>query len=142
MRWVYQLLQKKLKKIALQATSALDNTTERVIQDTLKRISSNRTTLVIAHRLSTIIDANLILVMKEGRIVERGSHTQLLANVGGEYYKLWMEQLDKENHLMKVEADLLAAGVAGGESTSPASAASLKASSSSGTAATRHHHHH
>jgi ATP-binding cassette, subfamily B, bacterial len=74
-----------------EATSALDARSERAIQAELQRLSRNRTTLVVAHRLSTIIDADEILVMDHGRIVERGRHDQLLA-VGGLYRQLWMLQ--------------------------------------------------
>ncbi|MGH6622688.1 MAG: ABCB family ABC transporter ATP-binding protein/permease, partial [Burkholderiaceae bacterium] len=67
-----------------EATSALDSRTERVIQNELEGIARNRTTLVIAHRLSTIVGADQILVMDHGRIVERGTHAELLAS-GGAY---------------------------------------------------------
>ncbi|KAJ3332124.1 Homocysteine S-methyltransferase 1 [Blyttiomyces sp. JEL0837] len=62
-----------------EATSALDNQTEALIQRSLKELTSRRTTLVIAHRLSTIVDADCIIVMKDGRIVEKGTHADLLA---------------------------------------------------------------
>ncbi len=71
-----------------EATSALDSRTERVIQEELENISRSRTTLVIAHRLSTIVNADQILVMDHGRIVERGSHAELLAR-GGAYAAMW-----------------------------------------------------
>src|SRR4249920_3518583 len=61
-----------------EATSALDSRTEKIIQAELRQIAENRTTLVIAHRLSTIVDADQILVMESGRIIERGSHRELL----------------------------------------------------------------
>lgn len=74
-----------------EATSALDTHTEREIQASLAEISINRTTLVIAHRLSTIVDADEILVLDGGRIVERGTHESLLQH-GGAYAGLWHRQ--------------------------------------------------
>ena len=70
-----------------EATSALDTESERLVQEALDRLMRNRTTLVIAHRLSTICNADLICVMHEGRIVERGTHDQLIA-LGGYYKRL------------------------------------------------------
>ncbi len=74
-----------------EATSALDTHTEREIQQALEDISRNRTSLVIAHRLSTVVDADEILVMVDGEIVERGRHEQLLAR-GGVYAGMWSRQ--------------------------------------------------
>jgi ATP-binding cassette subfamily B protein len=74
-----------------EATSALDSRTEKAIQAELASISANRTTLIIAHRLSTIVDADEILVMEAGEIVERGSHRQLLA-LNGSYARMWALQ--------------------------------------------------
>jgi len=74
-----------------EATSALDSHTEKAIQANLKQISARHTTLVIAHRLSTVIDADQILVLDEGRVVERGDHRALLAR-GGAYAALWERQ--------------------------------------------------
>jgi ATP-binding cassette subfamily B protein len=74
-----------------EATSALDSRTERVIQGELAEVAAHRTTLVIAHRLSTIVEADQIIVMDHGRIVERGTHGQLLARDGA-YARLWALQ--------------------------------------------------
>ena len=74
-----------------EATSALDTHTEKEIQESLREVSSDRTTLVIAHRLSTIIDADEILVLERGRIVERGHHVTLLER-GGAYAEMWARQ--------------------------------------------------
>jgi ATP-binding cassette subfamily B protein len=74
-----------------EATSALDSANERAIQAELKSAAQNKTTLLIAHRLSTVIDAHEILVMDAGRIVERGTHQQLLAR-GGRYAQMWRLQ--------------------------------------------------
>ncbi|RZU48224.1 ATP-binding cassette subfamily B protein [Fluviicoccus keumensis] len=78
-----------------EATSALDSQTEKAIQAELAQISASRTTLIIAHRLSTIIDADEILVMEHGRVVERGPHRELLAQEGV-YAKMWALQLSEE----------------------------------------------
>ncbi|HEX4179539.1 MAG TPA: ABC transporter ATP-binding protein/permease [Caulobacteraceae bacterium] len=74
-----------------EATSALDGRTEAAIQATLRKVRQGRTTLVVAHRLSTIADADEILVLRRGRIVERGRHDDLIAK-GGEYASLWRRQ--------------------------------------------------
>jgi ABC-type transport system involved in Fe-S cluster assembly fused permease/ATPase subunit len=74
-----------------EATSALDTKTEREIQASLAEVSAGRTTLVIAHRLSTIVDADEILVLDRGHIVERGHHAELLRR-GGVYEAMWMRQ--------------------------------------------------
>ncbi|MFE0756343.1 ABCB family ABC transporter ATP-binding protein/permease [Inquilinus sp. NPDC058860] len=74
-----------------EATSALDTNTEREIQANLREVSRGKTTLVIAHRLSTVIDADEIIVLADGRIAERGSHAQLLAE-DGRYAEMWRRQ--------------------------------------------------
>ena len=74
-----------------EATSALDGPTEEAIQQTLHKVRAGRTTLVIAHRLSTIVDADQIVVLRRGKVVERGTHDDLLAR-GGEYAALWRRQ--------------------------------------------------
>ena len=70
-----------------EATSALDTVTEHLVQDAINKLMANRTTLAIAHRLSTVRDADLILVMQDGRIVERGTHDELYA-ANGAYRRL------------------------------------------------------
>ena len=78
-----------------EATSALDSANERAIQAELQSVAQNKTTLVIAHRLSTVVDAHEILVMDAGRIVERGSHAELLA-MNGRYAAMWALQQSAE----------------------------------------------
>ena len=86
-----------------EATSALDSGTEVEIQDSLRAVGRGRTTLVIAHRLSTIADADEILVMAEGRIVERGTHGALLTR-GGVYAEMWaLQAAEAESELMAAE---------------------------------------
>ena len=87
-----------------EATSALDSKTERAIQAELQEIAVNHTTLVIAHRLSTVMDADQILVIDHGRIVERGTHSELIARRGA-YSHLWTLQQQEEQ-----EAPLKAVG--------------------------------
>ncbi|MEC7119824.1 MAG: ABC transporter ATP-binding protein/permease [Pseudomonadota bacterium] len=77
-----------------EATSALDTRTERAIQANLKQLSQGRTTLVIAHRLSTIVDADQILVMADGQIIERGTHSELLVH-GRTYAVMWRQQAEQ-----------------------------------------------
>lgn len=83
-----------------EATSALDTQTERNIQASLNRMCVNRTTIVVAHRLSTIVNADQILVVREGEIVERGRHEELISE-GGAYANMWLQQQkaeEKETH--------------------------------------------
>lgn len=79
-----------------EATSALDSKTEQAIQGQLEQVARGHTTLIIAHRLSTIMDADQILVMDAGRIIERGSHSELLA-LGGAYAQMWALQAQEED---------------------------------------------
>ena len=83
----------KKSKILLfdEATSSLDTKTEKEIQESLKTVSRDRTTIIIAHRLSTVVDCDEIIVLKEGQIIERGRHSELLAR-GGEYSVMWTKQ--------------------------------------------------
>ncbi|MEY3045113.1 MAG: hypothetical protein RL242_1955 [Pseudomonadota bacterium] len=78
-----------------EATSALDSHTEKEIQESLREVSKERTTLIVAHRLSTIIDADEILVLRQGEIMERGRHAELL-KLGGEYSEMWKKQQKSE----------------------------------------------
>jgi ABC-type transport system involved in Fe-S cluster assembly fused permease/ATPase subunit len=78
-----------------EATSALDSHTEQEIQDALERVSRNRTSLVIAHRLSTIVGADEIIVLDQGRIAERGTHSRLLA-ANGLYASMWNRQREAQ----------------------------------------------
>ena len=78
-----------------EATSALDSANERAIQAELQSVAQNKTTLVIAHRLSTVVDAHEILVMDAGRILERGTHAELLA-LNGRYAQMWALQQSSE----------------------------------------------
>jgi ATP-binding cassette subfamily B protein len=78
-----------------EATSALDSHTEQEIQDALEKVSQGRTSLVIAHRLSTIVGADEIIVLDQGRIAERGAHSQLLA-AGGLYASMWNRQREAQ----------------------------------------------
>jgi ATP-binding cassette, subfamily B, heavy metal transporter len=78
-----------------EATSALDSANERAIQAELKGVAQHKTTLLIAHRLSTVVDAHEILVLEAGRIVERGTHQELLAR-GGRYADMWALQQSTE----------------------------------------------
>lgn len=78
-----------------EATSALDTHTERNIQASLAKVCANRTTIIVAHRLSTVINADQILVLRDGQIAERGSHEVLLAKEGA-YAEMWMKQQQSE----------------------------------------------
>ncbi|MEA3639210.1 MAG: ABC transporter ATP-binding protein/permease [Lamprobacter sp.] len=79
-----------------EATSSLDSRTEQAIQQTLAEVSEDHTTLVIAHRLSTVVDADRILVMDQGRVIEQGAHRSLLSQ-GGTYAAMWeLQQRERE----------------------------------------------
>jgi len=74
------------------ATASVDSGTERLIQEAMRRLSVGRTTFVIAHRFSTVQHADQILVLKEGRIVERGTHDELIGR-GGFYSEIFEQQI-------------------------------------------------
>jgi ATP-binding cassette subfamily B protein len=87
-----------------EATSALDSFTEQEIQAALRKVSVNRTTVVIAHRLSTVVDADEIIVLDGGRIVERGTHNQLLRKKGT-YAAMWNRQREAEEARRRLAAN-------------------------------------
>ncbi|CAI5446276.1 unnamed protein product [Caenorhabditis angaria] len=78
-----------------EATSALDTTTERAIQKCLEKLCKSRTGVVVAHRLSTVVNANLIVVLEKGKIVERGSHKELMS-INGVYASMWEAQIAEQ----------------------------------------------
>jgi ATP-binding cassette subfamily B protein len=86
-----------------EATSALDSRTEQAIQETLERIAQSRTSIIIAHRLSTVVDADQIVVLDQGRAVERGTHEELLRR-GGLYAELWVRQAAERSDEEAVQA--------------------------------------
>ena len=77
-----------------EATASIDTVTEKAIQDAIETVTKGRTSFVIAHRLSTIVGADIILVVKDGKIIERGTHTQLMGKKGY-YYELFTRQFDE-----------------------------------------------
>ena len=81
-----------------EATSSIDTDSELLIQNAIEKITKNRTSIIIAHRLSTIMKADNIIVMDKGKIVETGTHEDLLKNINGRYQKLYKAQLRKENN--------------------------------------------
>ncbi|MFO1128532.1 MAG: ABC transporter ATP-binding protein/permease [Rhodospirillales bacterium] len=106
-----------------EATSALDTHTEKEIQASLQEVARGRTTLIIAHRLSTVVDADEIIVLDGGRIVERGRHRDLLA-AGGRYAAMWARQQEAD----AVRAKLATAGILdGGDGGSVALPAAVRA---------------
>jgi ABC-type transport system involved in Fe-S cluster assembly fused permease/ATPase subunit len=88
-----------------EATSALDTQTEKEIQDSLREVSRDRTTLIVAHRLSTVVDADEIVVLEHGRIVERGRHDQLL-EAEGRYAAMWRRQQEAQTLQQRLATEL------------------------------------
>ena len=88
--WVDRFWVSLLVRLLL-ATSSIDSKTEQLLQNALRRISTNRTTIIIAHRLSTILHADKIIFLNDGKIAESGTHTELIAQKGM-YYKMYSSQ--------------------------------------------------
>ena len=86
-----------------EATSSIDTVTEKLIQDAIENLMKGRTSFVIAHRLSTIRQADVILVVKDGKIIEQGSHKELIEKKGA-YYSLYTKQFQEENMNASMEA--------------------------------------
>lgn len=85
-----------------EATSALDGTSEKQVQEALEKASKGRTTVIISHRLSSIVDADRIIYIDEGQVIEEGSHAELMA-LKGHYYQLVLAQTDRDRHHQKIE---------------------------------------
>ena len=95
-----------------EATSALDSRSERAIQHELDQIARERTTLIIAHRLSTVVHAQQIIVMDRGRIVERGTHAELV-RAGGLFAQMWALQQQRAEHADEAPEPATEAGSTG-----------------------------
>lgn len=101
---IARVILKKAKILLFdEATSSLDSHTEKEIQQSLREVAKDHTTLIIAHRLSTVVEADEIIVLKSGRVVERGKHHDLLA-LKGEYASMWNKQQEARKYEEKLEA--------------------------------------
>ena len=102
-RWIVLHPNRDAVLVLDEATSSLDSRNEQAIQEALERVAADRTALVIAHRLSTIVDADRIIVLHEGRVVESGRHEELIA-LGGRYSELWELQRREADAPVEVES--------------------------------------
>lgn len=82
-----------LSMVFIQATSSLDTETEQSIQDSLNALGNHRTVVIIAHRLTTVQNADLIIVLENGKVVEQGNHVELLSKPGGRYAELVLKMI-------------------------------------------------
>ena len=87
----------------MRATSSIDTRTEKIVQDGMDKLMAGRTTFVIAHRLSTVKNSDCIIVLEQGRVIERGNHDKLMEEKG-KYYQLYTEILRKANILHEKRA--------------------------------------
>ena len=85
-----------------EATAALDAVNEAAVADAIYELARDRTVVVVAHRLSTVLDADQILVLDNGRIIERGRHDELVS-VGGTYARFWQERLQARGWQLRVD---------------------------------------
>jgi len=113
-----------------EATSALDSQTEEQIQEALAKAVHGRTAIVIAHRLSTVVNADTIVVLKDGRLVESGRHLELLER-RGEYYAMWMRQASSQGSAASLDGEMKGGVVGGAGSPDAGAGAFLQGGASS-----------
>ena len=94
------MLKKPLIFVYDEATSSLDSITEQNILKSVNNLMQGRTSIAIAHRLVTVINCDEILVLENGKIIERGSHRQLIQKNSSLYYDLWQKQSDQSNNVV------------------------------------------